>query len=472
MVEKNMLEELNSNIAGVLLRKLNIKNKEIYILYIQQITDRSRLSESIIKPLLQYSGEEVPTADLIMHSIIYIDDAFLEEDTNKITDHILQGKSVIIIMGGSQYIVANTQKFEKRSIESPEVQSSIRSPRDAFNEDVDSNLSLIRHRIKDASLKTDNCIVGIRTKTSVVVMYLQDVANPKYVTQIKKTLEEIKVDGVLESGYIQKYLSNKSAKLFSQIGFSERADAACAAILEGRICILVDGSNLALIVPKAFIGFFDAGDDHYDDRYIGILLKFLRITCLIITLTLSSIYVILVAFNSEFLPAKFILVLATARAQVPINAVLEAVAMELLLELLREANLRTPRQINTSISIVGAIVIGQALVVAGIVSPLVIIIGALSSIASYAVTDYTVMNPIRLLKFLMLFLSSTLGLFGFTMGLNIIVIKMVSTTSFGIPYTSGVAPFRFKDIKDYISSDVVSDKDRPDFLETKDKKKK
>ncbi|GFP74426.1 spore germination protein [Clostridium fungisolvens] len=470
-MEKDIIEELKNNITGMLSRKLNIKEKEIYILYIPEITNRDSLSENIIKPLLQYSDIKSPTAELIMSSIIYIDDVLLEEDINKMTDYILKGNSVILVSGSKQYIVANTVNYEKRSIAPPEVQMAIRSPREAFNENINSNLSLIRHRIKDSSLKTDFCTVGIRTKTSVAVVYLQDVANPKYVTQIKKRLEEIKVDGILESGYIQKFLSNKTTKVFSQIGTIERSDSACAAILEGRVCILVDGSNLALIVPKGAIGFFDAGDDHYANTYIGIFLKFLRITCLCITLTLSSFYVILVAFNPEFLPEKYILVLTSSRVQVPINAFLEAILTELLLELLREANLRTPKQISTSISIVGAIIIGQALVAAGVVSPLIIIISALSSITSYAVVDYTFSSPIRLLKFLMLFLTATFGLFGFVMGLNIAVIKMASTTSFGFPFTAGIAPFNFHDIKNYIWSNVALNKERPKLLEPIDKKR-
>jgi spore germination protein KA len=468
----NKLEELKNNITGMLSRKLNIKGEEIYILYIPQITDRDSISENIIKPLLQYNGEQTLTAELIMSSIIYIDDVILEEDENKITDYIIQGKSVIIVSDSSKYIVTNTLKVEKRSIQSPEVESAIKSPRDAFNENLDSNLSLIRHRIKDSSLKTDYSTVGIRTKTSVVLVYLQDVANSKYVTEIKQKLEEIKVDGILESGYIQKFLSNKNATLFSQIGISERSDSACANILEGRICILVDGSNLALIVPKGFVAFLDAGDDHYDNTYVGRFLKFLRFFSLIMCLTLSSLYVILVAFHPEFLPSQYILVLAASRVQVPVNAVTEAIIMELILELLREANLRLPKQIGSSISIVGTIVIGQAAVFTGLISPLLVIIVALSSMASYAVADYTVMNGIRLLKFFMIFLSGIFGLFGFTMALTIIVIKICSISSFGIPYTAPIAPFNYKDVKDYIRSNVVETKERPSLLNTKDKKRK
>lgn len=467
----DIVEKLKSSITGMVVRSLTIQNKQIFILYIPQITNRNSLSENAIKPLLQYNGQQEITADLVMSSIIYLDDVFSEEDKNKITDYIVKGSSVIIVSGSSNYIVANTEQVEKRSIQSPEVEASVRSPRDAFNENLDSNISLIRHRIKDSTLKIDYCTVGRRTKTSVAVIYLQDVANSKHVTELKNILEGIDVDGVLESGYIQKFISNKNSTLFPQVGISERSDSACANILEGRVCILVDGSNLALISPKNFIGFLDAGDDHYDNIYIGKFLKVLRFSALVMTLTLSSLYVTVVAFHSDILPAQYILALAASRVQVPVNALTEALLMELVLELLREANLRLPKQIGSSISIVGTIVIGQAAVSAGLVSPLMVIIVALSSMASFAVTDYTIMNPIRLLKFLMIFLCGVFGLFGFIMGLSIILIKITSIENFGVPYTATIAPFNKQDFKNYTSSNVVTTKKRPNFLNLKDKKR-
>ncbi|MBI6872017.1 spore germination protein [Clostridium aciditolerans] len=466
------VEELTRNITGLISRKLVIKEKEIYILYIPQITNRDGLSENIIKPLLQYDGAQTLTAELIINSVIYIDDVFSENDENKIINYIVSGKSIVFISGDSRYIVANTLKIEKRNIQSPEIESGIRSPKDAFNENLDSNLSLIRYRIKDPSLKIDYYIVGRRTKTPVAVIYLEDVANSNYVTEIKKVLGEIDIDGVLESGYIQKFISNKSGLLFPQVGISERSDTACANILEGKVCIIVEGSNLSLIAPKNFIEFLDAGDDHYGNSYAGILFKFLRFSSLMVALTLSSIYVVVVAFHPDILPAHYILTLAASRVGVPVNALIESIMMESILELLREANLRLPKQIGSSISIVGTIVIGQAAVFAGLVSPLMVIIVALSSMASFAVTDYTLMNPIRILKFLMIILSGIFGIFGFVMGLTIIVIKVSSIENFGIPYTAPVASFGFKDLKDYVMSEPTKDNDRPRFLYLKNKKRK
>lgn len=471
--DKNMknIDKIQNNITGALKRKLTIKNKEIYILYIPQLTNKDSLSENIIKPLLQYNGEKEISADLILESIIYIDEANCENDENKITDYIIEGKSVIIIHNDNKYIVANTLKVEKRSIESPEIESSIRSPRDAFTENLDTNLSLIRHRIKDSSLKIDNCIVGRRTKTSVAVIYIEDIANSKYVVEIKNKLLEIDVDGVLESGDIQKFISNKNTTLFSQIGISERSDSTCAHVLDGKVAVLVDGSNIALITPKNFVEFFDAGDDHYDNTFTGRFSKALRLMALIIALTLSSLYVALVAFHPDILPSQYILALAGSRIGVPVNASMEAMAMEAILEMLIEANIRLPKQVGPSISIVGTIVIGQALVSAGLVSPLMVIIVSLSSMASFAVGDYTIMNPIRLLKFFMILITGVFGLFGFIMGLTIILIKLTSITSLGIPYTSPIAPFNFQDVKSFILSNKVLDRERPNFLKVNNKKK-
>jgi spore germination protein KA len=469
---RTKVEELTRNITGLISRKLVIKEKEIYILYIPQITNRDGLSENIIKPLLGYDGSQTLTAELIINSVIYIDDVFSEEDENKIINYIVAGKSIILISGDSRYIVANTLKIEKRNIQSPEIESGIRSPKDAFNENLDSNLSLIRYRIKDPSLKIDYYIIGRRTKTPVAVIYLEGVANPNYVDEIKKILGEIDVDGVIESGYIQKAISNKSGLLFPQVGISERSDTACANILEGKVCIIIEGSNLSLIAPKNFIEFLDASDDHYDNVYAAVFFKFLRFSSLIIALTLSSIYVTVVAFHPDILPAQYILALAASRVGVPVNALIESIMMEAILELLREANLRLPKQIGSSISIVGTIVIGQAAVFAGLVSPLMVIIVALSSMASFAITDYTLMNPIRLLKFLMIILSGIFGIFGFVMGLTIIVIKVASIENFGVPYTAPVAPFSFKDLKDHIISNPLKDNDRPRFLHLKNRKRK
>jgi len=467
----NGIKQLQENISGLNTRVLKVGNSEVCILYIPHICDGVKIRDALITPILQYSKNDPISPKIIMESVIYAEEVKYENQLNKLTDYLLEGNSIIMVSNFPEYLIVNTFKVDRRNIQSPEVESSLRAPRDSFNESLDTNLSLIRYRIKDSTLKIDMCKVGRRTKTSVAVLYLKDVTNNKFVEQVKKTLSEIDVDGILESGYIQKYLSNKNSTLFSQIGISERSDSSCAHILEGKLCILVEGSNIALTLPQNFTDFLDAGDDHYESMYWGIFIKDIRIMSIVISLTLSSMYVTIVAFDPDVLPSQYIFALAASRIAAPVNAVIEAILMEIAVELIREASIRLPRQIGPSVSIVGTIIIGQAAVAAGLVSPLMVIIVSLSSISSFITSDITLMYPIRLLKFLMLILAGIFGLFGFIMGLTIVLVKICSITSFGVPYTAPISPFNFKEIKNFVLSNVILDKERPEHLQTQDKKR-
>lgn len=465
------IQEIINNISGVLLRKLQVGNKEIWIAFIPQITDRDSISNNIIKPLLNYNLSEELRIDLILNSVIYIDDVFEENYENNISNHILNGKTIITLNDSDNFIVANTINIEKRAIEAPQIETSIRSPRDAFTEDLNSNLSLIRHRIKDQSLKIEYITVGSRTKTDVVVIYILDVANEEYVEAIKKKIKDIKIDGVLESAYVQKFISNKDTTFLPQMGIYEKSDSTCANILEGKICIMVDGSNIALIAPKNFAEFFDASDDHYENMYISLFIKMIRFMAFLITLTLSAIYVGIVAYHADIIPAQYITVLAASRITVPVNALTETILMEMVVELLREASARLPKQIGPAIGIVGTIVIGEAAVFAGLVSPLMVIIVALTLMASFAIPDYTIMNSIRLMKFGMILITGFLGIFGFIMGISFIVIKLASISTLGVPYLAPIAPFNYESLKNYFLSNIVYTKKRPEYLKSKDDKR-
>lgn len=465
----NKVEELRSGNLGISIRKLSVMNIDIFILYIPQITDRDKLSDSIIQPILQYDKDNIISADKIATSIIYVDDISIDNDENEIINYVLDGKSVVILTNDKQYIIANTEKVEKRVTQSPEIENTIRGPKDAFTENYDSNVSLIRYRIKDPNLRIDNFKIGKRTKTNVAVIYINDVANPKYINKVKKRLKDIDIDGVVESGYIQKFILNNAYDLFPQVGIVERSDKACTSLLEGKVCIIIEGSHLALATPKTFIEFFDSGDDHYDNLYLGLFSKMLRVLAFIISLTLSSLYVAVVSFHTEILPEQYILALASSRATVPFNALIEATLMEIIAEILREASIRLPKQIGSAIGIVGTIVIGQAAVAAGLVSPLMVIIGSLSTMCSFVAPDYTIMNPVRVLKFMMIFITGIFGLFGFVMGYTVIVINMISNNSFGVAYFAPIAPLNLKDIKRFFLSDINLSKRRPEFLKTRDK---
>lgn len=463
------IKEFSQSSQGISVRRLSFKDTDIYLLYIPQLTDRERLSTDIIRPILHYyEGNEPISSDVIASSVICLDDISVDNDENKILNYILSGKSVILISNDAQYIIANTLKIEKRSTQPPDLETTLRGSKDAFTENFDANLSLLRYRLKDPALSVEKFTVGKRTKTNVAVIYISDIANQKYVNDVKNRLKNISIDGIVDSGYVQKFIMNSASDLFPQVGIVERSDTACDNILEGKVCIIVEGNNLALVAPKTFVEFFDTGEDHYSNIYLAVFSKIIRYISLFLTLTLSSLYVAVVAFHSDILPAQYILAIAISRATVPFNALFEATLMELTSEILREASIRLPKQIGPAIGIVGTIVIGQAAVGAGLVSPLMVIIVSLSTMCSFVAPDYTIMSPIRLLKFFMIFITGIFGIFGFTMGFTVITIYLVSLTSFGVPYLTPVAPFNFKDLKNYILSDITLAKKRPNFLRTQD----
>lgn len=464
-----IIEKLSQDNLGITIRKLLIQDEHVHILYIKQLTDRNFITFGIIKPLLQNTSRTKLHAGIIAEAIIYVDNYTLDDKEDKIIQYLLKGNCVIILPSDNKYISVNAFKSEKRTIETPELTYTLRGPRDSFTEDFDTNISLIRYRIKDPGLRVDTFEIGRRTKAKVGVVYIDDIANSSYLDKIEEKLSKINIDGVVESGVVQKLLLNNVFDLFPQMGIVERSDMACGGILEGKVIIIVEGSNLALIAPKSFPEFLATGDDFYDNIYLSVFSKIIRIVSLILSLTASSIYITLVSFNTDIMPADYILAVAITRSTVPFNAFFEATAMELIAEILREASIRLPKQIGPAIGIVGTVVIGQAAVQAGLVSPLMVITISVSVMASFVAPDYTIANPIHILKFLMISLTAAFGLYGFTVGLTFIVINLISTRSFGVPYFAPLAPFNFSDIRNYILGDNTLAKKRAKFLDTKDK---
>lgn len=467
LVEK--IEKFSQSNLGITIRKLLIQDEYVYILYIKQLIDRNFITFGIIKPLMENTRKTRLHAEMIAEAIIYADNYILDDEEDQIIQYLLKGNCVIILPSDHKYISVNAFKSEKRSVETPELTYTLRGPRDSFTEDFDTNISLIRYRIKDPGLRVDTFEIGRRTMAKVGVVYIDDIANSTYINKIKGRLSKINIDGVVESGIVQKLLLNNVFDLFPQMGIIERSDMACGGILEGKVVIIVEGSNLALIAPKTFPEFLATGDDFYDNIYLSVFSKTIRIISLILSLTASSIYVTLVSFNTDIMPADYILAVAITRSTVPFNAFLEATAMELIAEVLREASIRLPKQIGPAIGIVGTVVIGQAAVQAGLVSPLMVITTSISVMASFVAPDYTIVNPVHILKFLMISITAAFGLYGFTMGLTFIVINLISTKSFDVPYFAPLAPFHFKDIRNYMLSDNTLAKKRARFLHTKDK---
>ncbi|MFZ7134044.1 MAG: spore germination protein [Eubacteriales bacterium] len=448
-----------------------LRSALIKLFYISQLTDRAALTDNIVKPLVLHcsSARKSINAQIAMDSIIYADNCRIESDAGKIEDFILSGMVVILFSNDKQYIVVNLKKVEHRSVPTPQLSYTIRGPQDCFTENLDANLSLIRYRVKDKNMRIKNFDVGRRTKARVAVIYIEDITNDIVVEEVQKRIERIDVDGIGESGELQAFLLNNKLQLFPQMGLVERSDMAFHSLLEGKVLVLVDGSAVALLAPKIFSEFFYSCDDRFDNKLFGVFTRILRYTSIIIALTASSLFVALTSFHTDVLPVKYAISLSEMRSNVPVTALIGALSLEFIMELLREALLRVPKQIGSAIGIVGAIVIGSAAIDAGIFSPLLLIIVSTSLLASFAIPDYSLLNPFRVLKFILLLFTGAMGFFGFTIFMTFILAELVSLNSFGVPYMAPWAPFNFYDFVRSIISGSTIDWKRPNYLRTKDK---
>jgi spore germination protein KA len=445
----------------------------IEIFYIAQLTDRSTLSQTVVKPLIRHcSGARGPiSAQAAADGIIYADDCRVESDAGKIEEYILTGMVVILFSTDKNYIVVNLKKVAHRQVPTPKLSYSIRGPQDSFTENLDVNLSLIRYRLKDKNIRIKMFKVGVRSKTNVAMIYIEDIANDTVVREIRKRIESIDIDGIGESGDLQAFLLNSRVQLFPQIGLVERSDMAFRTLLRGKVLVMVDGSGIALLAPKTFSEFFYAGDDWYDNKFFGFFARMIRYIAVFFSLTASSVYVALVSFHTDVMPIKYAISLAEMRSNVPFSAFIGALIIELILELLRESLIRVPEQIGPAIGIVGTIVIGQAAISSGIFSPFLLILMSLSLLSSFAIPDYSLINPFRILKFILLLFTGTLGFFGFSIFLTFILAELVSLNSFGVPYMAPLAPFNSYDFRTTLITNITMDPKRPNFLRTKNKTK-
>jgi spore germination protein KA/spore germination protein len=440
------------------------------IFYISQLTDRGALMENVVKPLVIHcASRKRIDAKHAMDHVLFSDNCRTESDPAKVEEFILSGMVVILFSNDSDYIVINLKKVEHRSVPQPELTYTVRGPQDCFVENMDANLSLLRYRVKDPKMRIKKFEVGVRAKARVAVIYIEDIANDKVVAEIQKRIEGIDVDGIGESGELQAFLLNSRHQLFPNIGLVERSDMAFHSLLEGKVLVLVDGSQIALLAPRTFAEFFYSCDDRYDNKYFGLFARLLRYASLIVALTASSMFVAISAFHTDVLPTNYAITLAETRSKVPFNSLVGVLILEFIVELLREALLRVPKQIGPAIGIVGAIVIGQAAVSAGIFSPLLLIIVSMSLLASFAMPDYSLMNPFRILKLGLILFTGIMGLYGFTLFLVFILAEIVSLDSFGVPYLAPLAPFNLYDFLRTFMQNKTTDSKRPEYLRTKDR---
>ena len=467
---EDLVQSLTTKKIDMLARQIPYMGGTAYVCYIAQLADRQAISQMVIKPLQDHCSDsrQAVTAEYAVNNLLFADQCQLDDDLNKVETYVLSGQTVVLFSADRQYAVVNLKKVEKRAVAEPELMYSLRGPRDAFVEDLDTNLSLLRYRLKDGNIRIVRRQVGARTKSTVAVVYIEDIANPRVIDEISKMIDDINIDGIYETGELQSFLKHQPNSLFPRMGIIERSDMAVEELLEGKVLVLMDGSNTALHAPKVFAEFLYSCDDRYDNKYFGLFTRLIRYVAVFLFITLSSYYIAMGEFHYDVMPASYIVTFAQMRARAPFSSFIAVLSIEFIIELMREALLRVPVKIGSAIAIVGAIIIGQAATASGIYSPLLLILVSIAFLSSFAIPDITLAHPLRILKFLVIIMTGFLGFYGFALAITLTLSLVVSIDSFGVPFAAPWAPFNFYDFLRTLTFSKRSSPKRQQYMRNKD----
>jgi spore germination protein KA len=372
----------------------------------------------------------------------------LSQDLDKAIEFVLMGQAALFLEGSPNVLLIDARHNPGRQVEEPATEAEVRGPRDGMVENLIVNTTLIRRRIRDHRLRFDAVVIGERTRTDVAVAYIADLAGKDLVAEVKRRLQSITIDAVHGSGTIEELIRDSPHSPFTTMLATERPDKVCAALLEGRVAIIVDNSPFVLVAPATFWQYLQAPGDYYLTFWAGSALRLLRSGAMLIALTLPSMYTMLTTFHHEMIPTPLALSMAGGREGTPLPTLVEVLAMEVMFEIMQEAGLRLPRAVGQTVSIVGALVIGEAAVQAGLVSPATVIVIATAGITGFAIPSYSVSMTIRLLRFPLLMIAGTLGVFGFLAGTAILALHVTALRSFGVPFLAPVTPVQGPELGD------------------------
>ncbi len=428
------------------------------LVYFDGLVNRDEIESNILHPLvlgvdMTDNKEEFTKGDIIdevKNRIISPAELKGVKTWDELSRHISSGDCVLLIDGYGEGVVAGTRSWQTRGIQSPDNEVVIFGPKEGFTETLRFNTAQLRRRIKSSNFKIESFVLGRVTKTDVIICYIRNIAPDFLVEEIRKRINGIDIDGVLDTNYIKEFIVDNNKTLFSQVMHTERPDRVCGQLLEGRICIMVDGSPMALIVPSTFSEYITTPEDYYTYYMPASLLRLLRFIAFWMSLLLPSLYVAVITYHHEMIPTPLLLTIAASREGVPFPSFVEAFVLEIMFEMLREAGIRLPRAVGPAVSIVGALIIGDAAVRAGLVSTPMVVVVAATGIASFVTPSYNASLIVRILRFGFLVASAILGFLGIMLVLVVVLLKMVSLSSFGVPYLAPLAPMNLAQLSDIL----------------------
>lgn len=413
-----------------------LKTAKCCIIYIEGMVDAQVVNESILQPILRNDLSQEISSDNLLEElrkkVISVHSVSEDSNINTITSAILYGDTVLFADGYNKALLIHSKGWQARAIIEPEAEKIIRGPREGFNESILVNISLIRRKIMDTDLKFRFKEIGARTHTKTCICYLEGIASNNIINELVKRLNEIEIDGILDSGYIQELIRDAPFSPFVTVGYSERPDVIAAKLLEGRVALIVDGSPVVLTVPFIMVESTQSNEDYYNNYIFASINRLMRAGGALMAISVPAIFISLATYHQEMLPTALLLNISSSRKGVPIPTVVSIFLMLLIFDVLREAGTRMPTPIGQAVNIVGTLILGQAAVEAKLVSAPIIIMTALTGILT--LMNVKLINAVIVLRFFLLALSSILGMYGYLMGMLVINMHLMSIRSFGVPY--------------------------------------
>jgi Bacillus/Clostridium GerA spore germination protein. len=474
-IDKNLQcikEQIGAN-SDLVLRRIPLiadSYKIGYVVYFGSFVDDESLSRDflmqITKPIEKFDLDGI-LKHIPLSKIEQIN------DLNQCIIEICKGKVLFLIEGISYGFVFSIANNLQRGLEEPKTEKTIHGIKESFNENIDTNIFLVRRRLQDPKLVVEEKLVGVRTKTRVAIIFVKDIANDSIIEELRKRLEKIKVDSITGSGVLEQLIEDSSFSIFPQIQNTERPERVVESLLEGRICIICNGTSFALLLPAVLSHFLSSSEDYFERTFVGSFNRFLRYIAVFITITLPSLYIALTSLHPELIPFDIIIPLAESRKEIPFPPLVEAFLLEITVEFLREMGTRLPQPTGNTLGVVGGIVLGDAAIRADLVSPAMVIVVGVTAVISFTIPNFSMVLSLRFLRFFVMIMAGIFGAFGITISWLLILTHLIRLESFSIPYLSPFAPLRQADLKDtFFRTFMWKMKYRPNFTHPQDIKRK
>lgn len=441
------IKEKCGNSDDIIVRNITINNNEIYIIFNEVLCDGRNVNDFIVRNISRLINNKTNNLYSLIYNSISGTNLKETENINEAVSYIFKGFCLILI--DNKFIIVEMRASIDRGINSTDSEVSIIGPKDSFNENFNTNLGLIRRRIRSNELYLKTLFIGKESNTKVGICYMNNIARMDLVKNIEKKLQEINIDGIIDSGYIREKLIKRDS-VFPVINITERPDTVSQALLEGKIAIIVDNSPYVMIIPTFFVDLLHTPDDYYQKPINTTFIRIIRLIGFIIAIFLPAYYISITTHNTSSIPINLLTNFTSQRLTVPFPAFVEALLMIISFEILRESDARIPSKMGTSVSILGGLVIGDAAVSAGIVSPIMIIVIAISAISGLIFTSNALTSAIRYYRILLLIIATFFGIYGIFIGLILLITKLCSITSFGFPYMAPLAPIIKSELNDSV----------------------